>query len=74
MMPKTLIERYVKKLEEDHSVVFLHNEMVYVIQWSDSNEGWYIEIFDPYLLGMDLDSKDGGLCTGSAQDAVEFLL
>ena len=61
-----------QELEDDGQVAIFYNKYLYVIHWSDMNDGWYVDKFDPF----DLEDGpiDGGLCTGSAQDAVEFLL
>ena len=42
----------------------------------DVEDGWMLNKFklDLFLDGDKLESFDGGLCTGSAKDAVEFLL
>jgi hypothetical protein len=66
-----LLEK-VKILEENISVNFEHEDEFYSIWWSDGNDGYMVEVFNPSELniGEELESDRGGLCTGSAKDAV----
>ena len=61
-----------EKLEKDGQVAILENGYLYVIYDAVIDEGYMVDKYDPF----DLDEGiiDGGLCTGTAKDAVEFLL
>ncbi len=54
-----------------NNIQFVEDEF-YSIWWSDGNNGYMVEVFDPSELniGEELESDRGGLCTGSAKDAV----
>jgi len=71
-MKTSLVLAYAAILEVEQAVTFEHNDTIFRIWWSDQG-GWYME-----LLEQDDDlgwaEMDGGLCTGSARDAVEFML
>ena len=58
-----------KFLQDEGEVAFAHNKMLYRI--TSHTDGWNIDVFDIYN-GMEID--DGGICTGSAYDAVKFML
>ena len=70
------IELYTEILEIEREITIVIGETQ--IDIHESDEGWYIQTYtlntvkdsDSYLLIED----DGGLCTGSARDAVEFFL
>jgi len=84
-MQPYLIDLYAGILESEQAVTFEHNDTIYRIWWSDGSEGWYMELLTESDAGMwneDLTriidespwlEVDGGLCTGSARDAVEFM-
>ena len=68
-----MYEKEVKELEETGRCAILANGYLYVITDAVMEEGGYlVDKYDPY----DLEDGpfDGGLCTGTAKDAVEFLL
>ena len=71
-MKKKRVKKLAKKLSKNSDVVFVYKDIVYVIQYSPDNSGWMIDLIDPY----DIESSpyDGGLCTGSTKDAIEFML
>ena len=70
------IELYTGILELEREITIANGSTQ--IDIFESDEGWYIQTYtlntvkdsDSYLLNDD----DGGLCTGSARDAVEFFL
>ena len=64
---------YAKTLEEKGEVAILFNGYLYIVYDSVQEDGYMVDKYDPFDLGGD-NIMDGGLCTGSAQDAVEFLL
>ena len=66
-----MYEKEIRELEETGSCAILANGYLYVIRESDMEEGYMVDKYDPYDLE---DPFDGGLCTGTAKDAVEFLL
>lgn len=51
-----------------NNIQFVEDEF-YSIWWSDGNNGYMVEVFDPSELniGEELESDRGGLCTGSAK-------
>ena len=63
---------YAKELEEKGQVAIVFNDYIYIIHDAVMEDGYMVNKYDP----SDVESgpMDGGLCTGSAQDAVEFLL
>ena len=63
------IEELTEELENDHSTAFFIEGDEWVrIFWSDANNGYMVKLYrDGYHV-------DGGLCTGTARDAVEFML
>lgn len=81
-----MIEIYASILHEEQAVTFEHDDRIYRIWDSTSNEGWYIEILEESERGMWNEELtriicespwvevDGGLCTGDAKDAIEFML
>lgn len=82
-MEAYLIELYAGILESEQAVTFEHNNIIYRIWWSDDNEGWYLELLEENNELWNAELKyteeawteaDGGLCTGSARDAIEFML
>ena len=74
------IKALAKELEEEQSLNIEYNCTVYMIWWSDSNGGWYYEIYQGDINFTDTEqyeedeSIDGGLCTGSTKDAIEMML
>ena len=77
-MGKKKVKELSKILENKQSVEFVHNNLFYEL--FDGSEGGYIVnvyssdkkdedgcYLDEYLV-------DGGLCTGSSKDAIEFML
>jgi len=69
IMPKETIKKLATILDRDLEVEFNYRGFNYEIFYSESNDcGWMIEIHDD---GVEV---DGGLCTGSAYDAIEFML
>lgn len=80
-MKEQLIEAYAAILESERAVTFEHSNNIYRI-WAN-DEGWYLELLEENseLWNSELTATeeswtefDGGLCTGSARDAVEFML
>lgn len=64
-----------KILEETEKVMFEHNQLIYeVFLRSDGDYEVNIYSFDDFISGDELEAVDGGCCTGSAKDAVEFML
>ena len=70
-MKKKKIKKLARRLHKNREVAFMTKGLLYRIWWSDGNGGWYIETYEPFSLCQE---KDGGLCTGSAKDAIEFML
>ncbi len=72
MLVENDIEKHAQILEEKGQVAFILNNILYVIHDAIVEDGYMVNLHDPF----DLDEGqpyDGGLCTGSARDAVEFL-
>ena len=66
------MRKYVDELKNNGQVAFIHHKVLYVIYESIVEEGYMIDMYDPFNLSDDV--IDGGLCTGSAEDAVEFMI
>ena len=64
------IEKLAEELETMWEVSFTSHNLHYNIYWSEGSDGWMVDVFE--LKGDE--PIDGGLCTGSAKDAVEFML
>ena len=70
----TFVDEQVELLRKNKEVTFVYEGRIFNIFASSETKGWYIQIFDSF---EDVESgcdSDGGLCTGSAKDAVEFML
>ena len=61
-----------EELEEKGQVAILFKGFLYIVYDATMEEGYMVDKYDPFDLEEGI--IDGGLCTGSAQDAVEFLL
>ena len=68
-----MYEKEIEELEEERrTAVVIDGEYLYVIYESIQEEGYMV---DKYDIHDDLsEPMDGGLCTGSAKDALEFML
>ncbi|MFA6195276.1 MAG: hypothetical protein WC656_01375 [Sulfurimonas sp.] len=64
------LSQKVAILEEKNEVVFEHEQMIYKI-WS-CEDGYMYDCFclSEFSSGEELESEDGGCCTGTAHDAV----
>jgi len=65
-------------LEEENSIEFIHNNLYYEI-FESADSGYVVNVYssddkDEYDDYLDKNILDGGLCTGSAEDAVRFML
>ena len=66
-------------LKSKSSVEFQHNGLFYEIFESVSSEGYIVNVYSNNMKDedgeyLDVYELDGGLCTGSARDAIEFML
>lgn len=73
------IASFVKVLEETKEVDFAYNEFYYEIFHSGNVNGYFVNVYsddekDRYGDYLEENELDGGLCTGNARDAVEFML
>jgi hypothetical protein len=73
--PMTYLDEKVKELETKGEVVFNQGNMVYQIH-KNSDNMYEINQYDfsEFIPGEELDIKDGGICSGSAIDAIYFML
>jgi len=72
------IDALSKRLKHNQEVEFLYNNLHYEI-FASSESGYAINIYSSDEKDEDGDYPeqniiDGGLCTGSSQDAIEFML
>jgi len=70
------ITKLVQQLEANERIVYLDGAQVVTIEAGISNEGWNVNAYDlseVLEMLMDLEPIDGGLCTGSARDAIQFV-
>ena len=72
-----MFKREIAELEANQKVRFSTGGYLYDIWWSDCNDGWMINVYDEDDDIFDEDGElddssafDGGLCTGSAENAV----
>lgn len=76
------VELLIKELEETLQTRFSDGGYLYDIFWSECNDGWMINVYDEsYGELVDEDGEliddaisDGGLCTGTAKDAIFMFL
>ena len=74
-MNNTVKNAYAMVLTERGSITFEEDGLVFEI--NESEEGYMIDLFFPvHTTGNGFMCKeiDGGICTGSALDAIEFML
>ena len=67
-----------KILDAEQSVEFIFNNLYYEI-FESSETGYIVNVYssdekDEYDCYLDKHNIDGGLCTGSCRDAVEFMM
>jgi len=67
-----------KILDAEQSVEFIFNNFYYEI-FESSESGYIVNVYssdekDEYGCYLDKHNIDGGLCTGSAKNAIEFML
>ncbi len=67
-----------KLLDMGETVEFIYNNLFYEI-FESSESGYIVNVYssdkkDEYGCYLDKHNIDGGLCTGSAKNAVEFML
>ena len=72
------LDTFVKTLESEESVEFIYNEFYYEI-FESSGTGFMVNVYSDNEKDEDGDYLDkhlidGGYCSGSARDAVEFML
>ena len=68
------MENLAQKLEDDGRIAILSEDRnyLYVIYESIMEEGYMVDKYD--VDDLDDGPMDGGLCTGTAEDALEFML
>jgi len=66
------LEKQLALLETKNNIVFEDGGRIYQIWSSISEDGYMYECYDmsDFISGDELASEDGGLCTGSARDAI----
>lgn len=72
------IDSLSKILEHHEEVEFVYNNIHYEI-FASSESGYIVNIYksdekDEYGQYLEQNNIDGGLCTGSCKDAIEFML
>lgn len=74
MLTKQRYDYLAEKLEKNEEVQFTDGDTLVHISWSDEEAGWMVDTWDINKCDIwgGTDSFDGGLCTGSERDAVEF--
>jgi len=72
----TYLQEKIKNLDEENTITLEHNSLIYQIWYSDEYSGFMYECYDlsSFISGDTLESLDGGLCTGSAKDAIEMAI
>lgn len=78
-MSDTAINDFARMLEDGNTAEFIFNDFYYEIFESCCDAGYVVNIYssnqkDENGNYLDKYMIDGGLCTGSAKDAVEFML
>lgn len=67
-----------KLLDNNQTIEFTYNDLYYEI-FQSTDSGYIVNVYtsnekDEYDCYLDKYNIDGGLCTGSARDAVEFMI
>ena len=74
---KNRVNRLARVLKNKSTVEFKHNGLYYEI-FESANIGYIVNLYSDNTKDVDgyLDENiiDGGLCTGSERDAIEFML
>jgi len=78
-MNEERIASFTQTLKEEKRVHFTYNEFYYEIFESSCSDGYVVNVFssdekDVYGEYLEKYVVDGGLCSGSPRDAVEFML
>jgi len=78
-MNEKRIASFTQTLKVEKRVHFTYNEFYYEIFESSCSDGYIVNVFSNDERNEDGDNLehhhiDGGLCSGSARDAVEFML
>jgi len=65
----------IEILEKHDSVVFENEQIIYqIFQRDDGDYEYSFYNFDDFIDGDELNAMDGGICTGSAKDAVFMVI
>ena len=72
------INRFARVLRDKRSVEFKHNGFYYEV-FESADSGYIINLYsnnekDEYEQYLEANLVDGGLCSGSERDAIEFML
>ena len=72
------ISSLAKILEQNDEVEFIYNNLHYEI-FASADTGYVVNIYssdekDEYEQYLEKNNIDGGLCTGTAKDAIEFMM
>jgi len=75
---ESAISAFAEILEDDNIVEFIHNDFYYEI-FESADTGYVVNIYsdderDEYGKYLEKNCIDSGLCSGSARDAIEFML
>jgi len=73
------IKALSKLLELDETVEFIYNNLYYEIFESSAESGYIVNVYscdekDEYGCYLNKHCIDGGLCSGTAVEAIEFML
>jgi len=76
---ETNAQAFALILEDGNTLEFIHNTCYYEIFESAIDSGYVVNVYssnekDEYGDYLDKHLIDGGLCTGSALNAIEFML
>ena len=69
-----MLNKLADKLDVTGSVAFVDGDNLICITWSESGDedGYMIDVYNVWEVTENNTPVDGGLCTGSALDAVAF--
>jgi hypothetical protein len=72
------INRLARVLRENSSVEFKHNSFYYEV-FESADSGYVVNVYssnekDEYEQYIEANLVDGGLCSGNAREAIEFML
>ena len=74
LISQETIDRYTKTLEVEGEVMFTLSDERVIEIFEHSEGGFEVNVYEDYDHVLSHDILDGGICTGSAAEAITFML